>query len=259
MARFVSLKFAAGVTVVGLDAMTCFSAALRAQAPMQEQAPMQVQAPASTPPVKIPATNGAPVVTVPAPQSDALGKYGKILVPGDEAAHPLKLKLPFPGAGEVKVPTPDELGMRQKLEELAKVSDEEIHAQLEQWPAYSKMSLRDQGLMLQRIQDFRDYRTRTALLKAHDMGLLTLTPDQKAKFEKEYWDKRLKMDQDLVKQFGPAFKARQQKMEDELFREFSTGMGPIAQGPKPPLPPAPMSPAAIKPAPGSPPVAQAPR
>ena len=72
------------------------------------------------------------------------------------------------------------------------------------------------------------------------MGLLTLTPDQQAHFEKEYWDKRLKMDQDLAKQFEPIFKAREQTMRDELYREYSAlPAGPLAQVPKPPAPAAP--------------------
>ena len=85
------------------------------------------------------------------------------------------------GAGEVKVPTPDELSMREKLEQLAKLSDDEIHVQLEQWPAFSKMSLRDQGTTAAAcIQDFRDYRARVAVQTARDLGLRSaLTPDQK--------------------------------------------------------------------------------
>lgn len=184
-----------------------------------------------------PAKNNAAPQSSAAPK-ETLNQYGKILLPGDDVAHPMKLKLPLPGAGEVKVPTPDELGMREKLEQLAKLSDDEIHAQLEQWPAFKKMSLRDQGQMLARIQDFRDYRMRTALVKAHDMGL-TLTMDQRPKFEKDYWDKRFQMDHDLVAQLGPIFQARQKKMEDELFRAYFTPppAPPIAQAPKPPLTP----------------------
>ncbi len=124
---------------------------------------------------------------------------------------------------------------------------------LAQWPAFSKMSLRDEGAMLQRIQDFRDFRTNIAKAKAHDMGLLTLLPDQQAKFEKEYWDKRLQMDRDLAKQFQPIMQAAQQKMLDDLYREFSTVTPvPVAQTPKPPGPPPtnkPPQPAAPPPAP----------
>jgi hypothetical protein len=167
--------------------------------------------------------------------------------------HPLKLKMPFPGVGEVKVPNQDEMNMREKLEQLAKLSDEDIHAQLEKWPAYGKMSLRDQGAMLQRIQDFRDYRTNVAKARAHDMGLLTLLPDQQARFEKEYWDKRLQMDHELAKQFEPIFRARQQKLQDELYREFSSPS--LSVGPPPPKPPAP-APPPNKPAPAAPPVTQ---
>ena len=102
--------------------------------------------------------------------------------------------------------------------------------------------------MLARIQDFRDYRSGTAKVKAHDMGLLTLTPEQQAKFEKEYWDKRLQMDRDLAKQFDPIFRAAQQKMMDDLYREFSSAnQVPLAQAPKPPAPPATNKPAQTPP------------
>jgi hypothetical protein len=203
----------------------CFSAPLRAQQPMTP-APM---APAQATPAP---AKAAAVVPVP----DSLGRYGKILTLGDQTAHPLKLRLPFPNVGEIKVPNKDELNMRDKLEQLAKLSDAEIHNQLEKWPAYGKMSLRDQGTMLQRIQDFRDYRTKVALGKAHDIGLLTLTPDQKIRFEGEYWDKQLQVDRDLAKQFEPILRAREQKLQDELFREFSSAdPGPRAQPLKPPV------------------------
>lgn len=225
MARFVALNFRAGfscVAAAGLGVMAFFSPALRAQPPMVAGSPA---------PAKLPATNAAPVKP---PIPDTLDRYGKIVMPGTETAHPLKLKLPFPDVGAVKVPNRDELTMRDKLEQLALLSDSDIRAQLEQWPAFGKMSLRDEGAMLQRIQDFRDYRARVAMQKAHDMGLLTLTPGQKLRFEKDYWDKQLRMDHDLAKQFEPILKARQQKLQDELFREFSSGApGPVAQASAP--------------------------
>ncbi len=180
-----------------------------------------------------------------------MGKYGKILAPGDQPAHPLKLKLPLPGVGEIKIPSGDELTMRDKLEQLAMLSDADIRSQLEKWPAYGKMSLRDQGQMLIRIQDFRDYRSNVARAKAHDMGLLTLTPDQQTKFEKDYWDSRLKLDHDLAKQFTPIFKAAEQKMRDDLYRKYSAvSQGPIAQAPKPGAPPP--KPPVGNPSPGNP-------
>lgn len=207
----------------------------------------------TTPP---PATNAAPILP-----PDTLGTYGKIVQPGDQAAHPLKLKLPLPDVGEVKIPTADELTMRDKLEQLAMLSDADIQSKLAKWPPFAKMSLRDQGAMLIRIQDFRDYRSNTARAKAHDMGLLTLTPDQQVKFEKEYWDKRLQLDHDMAKQFTPIFKAAEQKMRDDLYRKYSAvSQGPIVQAPKPAAPPAPKAPApnSIPTNPVIPPVATAP-
>lgn len=176
----------------------------------------------------------------PTPMPDTFDRYGRILSIGDEPSHPLKLNMPFPNVGEIKIPTPDELTVRIKLEELANLSDADILTQLEQWPAFAKMKLADEGTLLVRIQQFKERRTRMAMEKAHQMGLNTLTPEQQARFEKEYWDKRLQMDRDLAKQFQPVVKDHEQKMQEDLFREFSslTSPGASAQAPKsPPVPP----------------------
>ena len=242
MARFDPLNFHlahSSWVVVGLGAIACWVSPLRAQStqPMQMAPEPTAAAPAKptvTSSAMPPATNVAPVKPPPLP--DTYGQYGKILRPSDQMAHPVKLKMPFPGVGEVKVPNQDEMKMREKLEELAQLSDEDLHAQLEKWPAYGKMNLRDQGAMLQRIQDFRDYHTNVAKAKAHDIGLLTLSPDQQARFEKEYWDKRLEMDHELAKQFEPIFRARLQKLQDELYREFSSLPPSVVPPPKPPAP-----------------------
>jgi hypothetical protein len=204
----------------------------------QQMQPMMTNAPAAAQP-PVAATKSIPPAKNPPPgvPPNTLGQYGNILAPGDQVEHPLKLRIPGPGVGEVKIPSMDELTMRDKLEQLAGLSDADIAGKLAKWPPYGKMSLRDQGMMLQRIQDFRDYRSNTAKGKAHDMGLLTLTPEQEAKFEKEYWDKRLQMDRALAKQFAPVYQAQVQKLQDDLYREFSAvSQGPVAQAPKPPAP-----------------------
>jgi hypothetical protein len=182
------------------------------------------------------ATNGAPVAPAkpgpPAVPEDYFSRYGKILSPNDQPPYPFKLTMPAPGFGEVRVPHPEELAMREKLERLATLSDAQIRDELEKWPAFSKMSLGDQGAMLTRIQQFRDFRAKQAQKKAHDLGLLTLNPAQQARFEQEYWDKRLQMDRQLVQQFGPVVKASEQRLNEDLFREFSSPAG-LAQAPKP--------------------------
>lgn len=192
-----------------------------------------------------PSTNSASAL----PPPEALARYGKILAPSNEAAHPVKLKLPFPDVGEIKIPNEDELVMREKLEQLAELSDADIHTKLEKWPVYAKMNLRDQGALLQRIQDFRDFHSNMAKAKAREMGLPNLTPDQQVQFEKEYWSRRLQIDRDLAKQFEPVFQASQQKLKDDLVHQYNTVMGPmpLAQGAKPAAPPAPAP--ANKPAP----------
>jgi hypothetical protein len=200
-------------------------------------APPSTNAPSATPPApfvatsKPPATNAPPVL--PPGMQNTLGRYGNIVTPGDQAAYPLRLHLPGPSEGEVRIPKPDDMNKRAKLEALASLSDEEIRTELAAWPVYTKMSLHDQGMMLQRIQDFRDYHAKVAMQKARDMGLSTLTPPQQVKFEKEYWDQRLKLDQDLAKQFQPIYQAREQKMNDQLFREFSSAMPAPPAAPKP--------------------------
>jgi hypothetical protein len=214
-------------------------------------------APKTPPPA---ATNppGKPAV-LPVPQ-DYFQPYGKILAPGTEPTHPLKLAMPGPDFGQVKVPSQEELSMREKLEGLADLSDEDIRINLYKWPAFTKMNLADEGAMLMRIQMFRDRRAHIAQDKARALGLVTLKPDQMARFEKEYWDRRLQMDRELAKQFEPIFKDREAKIGEELFREFSLPAHPVPPPPAPavaqngkPAPPAPMAPThPAPPAPGAP-------
>jgi hypothetical protein len=207
-------------------------------------------APASPAPM-----TGKPAVT-PVPE-DYFQRYGKILQPGTEPEHPLKLgPTPFPDVGQIKIPTQEELAMRDKLERLVTLSDEDIRQDLEKWPAFSKMSLGDEGLLLMRIQQFKDRRWQVAQKRAHDMGLLTLKPDQFQRFEKEYWDKRLQIDREMAKQFEPIFKAHETEIEEQLFREFSTPGQPVPSAPAKPAPPKvsqDAKPAKTPPAPSTPP------
>ena len=249
MARFLPLNFRPGrfLFLAGTFPVAASCLALLRADPATNAAP-PAQVTVMSPPATAPAKPPAP--------PDAYTRYGQIVAPSNEAAHPLKLNMPFPGVGEVKVPSQQEIQMREKLEQLATLSDTDIRAQLEQWPAYSRMNLHDEGTMLQRIEDFQNYRTKTAMQKAHDLGLLsTMTQDQKDRFEKDYWTLRLQMDSQLAKQFEPILKAREQQMQQQLFREFSVpSAGPIAQVPKPPAPnaankPTPPPPAPIPPGP----------
>ena len=164
---------------------------------------------------------------VPPVPEDYFSRYGRILVPGTEMSHPLKLALPFPDVGEVKVPTADELVMRDKLEKLAALSDDDIRKQLEEWPPYGKMNLGDDGTMLMRIQQFRDRRAQIAKKAREELGLSTLTKEQQDQFDKEYWVKRLQMDRELAKQFEPIFQAQDQKLKEELFRKYSSSLAGV--------------------------------
>ena len=181
--------------------------------------------------------NAKPVPPTPPTDDRYLAKYGGILKVNDRPPYLYRLTMPFPGFGELKVPTSEELDMRVKLEQLAALPDAEIRAQLEKWPGYNKMSLTDEGAMLTRIQMIRDYRTKRAQQKAEQLGLFTLTAAQQAQFEKEYWDKQLAMNRQLSKQLTPIIQAAEQKMNEDLFREFSSP-GSLAQGVKPAKPPA---------------------
>lgn len=230
--------------------------------PMMEPSPASsTTTPASPSPATVsvkPATNAPPA----APPPEYLERYGKILTSGDDPSHPLKLTMPFPDVGEIKIPNQDQLVMRDKLEALAVLSDDDIRTQLNQWPACTKMKLADEGTLLTRIQQFKERRDRIAQEEAQKLGLWsTLTKDQRDRFEKEYWDKRLKMDRDLAKQFEPIVADRESKMLEGLFREFSSTapVGVSAQAPKPPAP-APIQPKPptnpTTPPSGAPPVAQ---
>jgi hypothetical protein len=200
-------------------------------------APMTTAPAAPAPATGQPPAAAAKPVVPPVPE-DYFQRYGKILAPGNEPAHPLKLEMPFPDVGQIKIPSQTEIDMREKLERLTTMSDEDIRQDLEKWPAFSRMSLADEGTMLIRIQQFKDRREKLARERAHAMGLLTLKPDQFERFEKEYWDKRLQMDRELAKQFDPVFNAHETQIEEQLFREFSTPNQTIPLSlPKPPAPP----------------------
>lgn len=233
--------------MAGLFALTRGRACRRALALVSLLLALPVHAaPANAAPAKPVPPKPAPAKPAPAKPAvpeDYFQRYGKILQPGTEPAHPLKLALPVFDIGQVKIPSQEEMNMREKLERLATLSDEDIRQDLEKWPAFSKMSLADEGMMFMRIQQFKDRRARFAQERAHALGLLTLKPNEFDRFEKEYWDKRLQMDRELSKQFEPVFKARESQIEEQLYREFST------PGKSVPPPPAP----AVKPAPPTPP------
>jgi hypothetical protein len=192
------------------------------------------------PPKKMAGAPTAPPAPLP-PPADYQAPYGKILEANNQPPYPFKLNLPPPGFGEVQVPNNEDLDKRGKLDLLTTLSDAEIRAQLEKWPAYSKMSLGDQGAFLMRIQQFRDFRQKVALIKARQLGLLTLNPQQQARFQKEYWQLELQTDRQLVQQLTPLVKAADQKMNEQLFRDFSSP-GALAQNP--PAAPKPSPPAA---------------
>ena len=224
MARFfLPLSLRLGISLLGVVGILAFSTSLPADLPAPSTQVKPKPVPANTS-----ATNTVPIST----SADSMSRFSKMFKPSSEASvsHPAKLNMSFSGFGEMKIPTQDELNMREKLEQLSTLSDADIRAQLAQWPAYSKMNLKEEGGLLQRIQDFRDHRSKVARTAAHDIGLLTLTPDQQTHFEKDYWAKRLQMEHDLSKQFEPIAKAREDKMNSELFREFSSSntMGPPA-------------------------------
>ena len=227
--RWIFLLAAVGCLISGFPVLL---AAPPASATTTTNAP-----PANVKPSPAAASNQPATPAAPVPVQDPFNRYGNILQPGVEPTYPLRLgALPFPDVGEIKVPTQDQLAYREKLEALAALSDDQIRGQLSKWPPFTKMSLKDEGLMLSRIQDFRDYRSKIAQKEAHDLGLLTLTPDQAARFEKEYWNRRLPMERDLARQFEPILKQREMQLGEDLFREFSSPNGPLAQDP--PKPPA---------------------
>ena len=255
---------AGSVAVVPVFVAGFFASLKAADAPAPAGAPMMEPSMASSataPNTNTPPATAAnkPATNAPPQQPEYLERYGKILTAGDEPAHPLKLSMPFPDVGEVRIPNRDQLVVREKLEALAVLSDDDIRTQLNQWPACLKMKLADEGTLLTRIQQFKERRDKIAQQKGEALGLWsTLNPDQRSRFEKEYWDKRLQMDRDLAKQFEPIVKDRESKMLEELFREFSstTPVGVAAQDPKPPAPTQPKPPAPAPTSPGSPPVAQ---
>jgi hypothetical protein len=235
MAGFLALTRRGTVGLIAALA-TWLASSLVLSAQMTNMAPAAPAAPAKP---------GAPAVS--APPEDYFSRYGKILTASNEPSHPLKLSMPFHDVGQIKVPTAEELAMRDKLERLATMSDDDIRDDLSKWPAFNKMSLADEGAMLMRIQQFKDRRAKIAQDRAHALGLLTLKPDQLARFEQEYWDKRLQIDRDMAKQFEPIFQARETQVEEQLYREFSTPGKPVPPPPAPKPPATAASPATAQP------------
>jgi hypothetical protein len=242
--------------LVALALLAASALTLAAQAPMMQAAtppPAATPAPATTPPGTQPAAGAKPAPIIPPVPVDYFQRYGKILSPGTEASHPLKLAMPNPDVGQIKIPTGEETALRDKIERLTTMSDEDIRKDLANWPAFKQMSLADEGAMLVRIQQFKDHRAKLAQECAHDLGLLTLSPAQMDRFTQEYWQKRLKLDGDLARQFQPIYQARESKMEEELFREYSTPAKPPLTKPvvvkKPATPGVPTTPATPMPAP----------
>ncbi|HUB66182.1 MAG TPA: hypothetical protein VL981_01700 [Candidatus Methylacidiphilales bacterium] len=247
------ISLVAGVSLIsGLPALVAASS--DASSTPTNVPPVNVSSPAKSQPGAA-SNNPKP----PPPPQTVFNRYGNILQSGGEPAHPLRLTMPLTDIGEIKVPTQDELLMREKLEQLATLSDDQIRNQLLKWPPFAKMCLRDEGMMLARIQDFRDHREKLALQEAHDLGLVNLTPDQQARFEKEYWNKRLPMERDLATQFQLLLKQRQAQLSEELCREFSSNHASPPPKNPPPSPAKPTSPPADdKPSPpASPQTAQA--
>jgi hypothetical protein len=199
--------------------------------------PAPTNAPAAIPPAAatVPAatTNAVakpgtpPLPGVPPPLDDYYVRYGKILTPNNQAtAYPFKLNMPFPDVGAVKVPSREELDIRDKIEQLATLSDDEIRQQLIQWPAFGKMSLSDDGAMLARLQVFRDYRHKIAAEARNRLGLVTLNPAQQAHFEDEFWKKKLQMDRQLAQQLEGPYKNAQRGPLPRIFLADRAGESP---------------------------------
>jgi hypothetical protein len=261
MARFFSISSGAGA----LSFLALSVATLQAQPSMvPPPEPVPPEPMTTTPPPPKPVVSPSVAQVKPTPPSpakpDTFNKYGKIWAPSDDVDHPLKLNGHFPGVAEIRIPSQDELNDRDKLEQLSMLSDTEIRAQLEQWAPYSKMKLGDQGQLLMRIQQFKEQRTKIAMDKAHALGIYdSLTPGQREHFEQAYWDKRRQMDHDEVKQMEPIVKTWNQKLDEDLFRKFSSASaGPIVPAPVSQPPQAPSAPVATDAA-AMHPLAQSPR
>ncbi|MEI9997724.1 MAG: hypothetical protein WDO13_00375 [Verrucomicrobiota bacterium] len=264
MARFLPLNVrgarldflaAAGLSVLAM--LIVLAAPARAQAPMQAAPPPPPAAKAPPTPAGAPATNAAAAhPPLPKPVQNTLSRYGNIVLPGDAVQYPLKLKLPFPGVGEVKVPKPDELVMRQKLEELARLSDDDIRKQLAQWPAFSRMSCETRGARCcsaSRISAITapatPCRRRTTWACSRSRPTSARSSSANSGTSGCRWTRS------WPSSSLPVFQAREQKLEADLFREFSSATpGPAAPAVPAPRPPAP--PVNHPPQPPAPPVAR---
>jgi len=123
------------------------------------------------------------------------------------------------------IPNRHEVEAREKLQELAKLSDEQLTAELHKWPRYQKMTFGERAKFLQRIQDIRDHRKNMAVNRARELNL-NLNPEQQAAFEKSYWDKKIVAEKQLSAETEPRRKELDEQMNQQLLKEFGSAQTP---------------------------------
>ncbi|VVM08148.1 hypothetical protein MAMC_01991 [Methylacidimicrobium cyclopophantes] len=111
--------------------------------------------------------------------------------------------------------------MRQKIVPLLELPDDRLLEELQKWPRFQKMNLEQKGRLLERIARMRVERVRAAEREAKRLGL-TLSEDQRAAFQRQYWQRREEMIRQLWKETEGRRKALREQLDKELKTEFAT-------------------------------------
>lgn len=111
--------------------------------------------------------------------------------------------------------------MRERLGQLATLSDDQLKAELTKWPRYQHMSLGEQSKFLAKLQEIRDRQKAMAAAKARELGL-NLSPEQKTAFESSYLQKRMAMERQLWKEMEPRRRQLESQISQDLMKEFGT-------------------------------------
>lgn len=104
---------------------------------------------------------------------------------------------------------------------LAFLEDEKLDEALQRWPRFAKWSEEERGRFRKRLEHFRKKIRRNALLSAERQGI-NLPKTQEDAFVRKFWEKALRMQEEIEAYVEPLQKKLQKQMIQELQEEFQS-------------------------------------
>lgn len=109
----------------------------------------------------------------------------------------------------------------EKMVELALGPEKDLDIALENWPRIKEKGPEAQERFLKQIENFRRFLRGQAMREAEQMGL-KIKPGQEDAFVRDYWKKKVEVDQTLRKEAEPRRRELTDKMNEELKRQFGS-------------------------------------